>query len=274
VIDRFGDPGRRGTGRLLARRPVARPLTAIAWASGCATVLVQILYSVAEPGRRTPFTILTVVAFALASVSDTWARGGARAAGVLVVVAGGGGLLAEVVGAHTGFPFGAYAYTDALGPSLAGVPVVVPLAWMMMAWPAFLVGALLATRWSAVVVATFALAVWDVFLDPQMVDAGYWIWADPKPSLPGVDGIPLTNFAGWLLVAGVVQVVLHRAIPASSVVPGVAHGPAPVLYLWTWISSVWAHLAFFGRPSVAVVGGALMALVAVPYAVKLLRARR
>ncbi len=51
------------------------------------------------------------------------------------------------------------------------------------------------------VTAGAALAAWDVFLDPQMVDAGHWTWADPSPGLPGVAHVPLTNFAGWLLVA-------------------------------------------------------------------------
>ena len=31
----------------------------------------------------------------------------------------------------TGFPFGAYAYAGALGPTLLGVPLVIPLAWAM-----------------------------------------------------------------------------------------------------------------------------------------------
>ena len=32
---------------------------------------------------------------------------------------------------------------------------------------------------------------WDLFLDPQMVDAGHWTWRDPTPALPGVPGIPV-----------------------------------------------------------------------------------
>ena len=41
---------------------------------------------------------------------------------------------------------------------------------------------------------------WDLFLDPQMVAAGHWTWLDPDPALPGVPGVPLTNYAG--LAAG------------------------------------------------------------------------
>ena len=45
------------------------------------------------------------------------------------MVAAGVGLAAEAVGVRTGFPFGDYSYADTLGPTVLGVPVVVPLAW-------------------------------------------------------------------------------------------------------------------------------------------------
>ena len=35
------------------------------------------------------------------------------------------------------FPYGRYEYSDALGPTLLGVPFLVPLAWLMMAWPSW-----------------------------------------------------------------------------------------------------------------------------------------
>ena len=41
------------------------------------------------------------------------------------------------------------------------------------------------------------------------------------------------------------------------------------VYLWTYFSSVLAHAAFFGRPSVAVVGAVVMGVVAVPLALRL-----
>ncbi|MET0233708.1 MAG: carotenoid biosynthesis protein [Kibdelosporangium sp.] len=255
-----------------------RAIAAAAWLFGAGNVVVQIVYSMTEPAARLPTTIGSVIAFAVASVLDAASRFGARTAGWLVLVAGGGGLLAETVGVHTGFPFGTYAYTGTLGVAVLGVPLVVPLAWIMMAWPAFLVGRALGGHraWRGVLLGGWALASWDVFLDPQMVDAGHWVWQDPAPGLPGVADVPLTNFAGWLLVATLIIFVLRRGAgePRRLSELDLRAGPAPVLYLWTYGSSVWAHAVFFGRPWVSLVGGIVMGAVAVPFAVSLWRAHR
>ena len=131
----------------------------------------------------------TCVAHAVVHRGVWWALG-------LVVVTAGGGLAAEAVGVRTGLPFGDYRYEGTLGPEVLDVPVVVPLAWTMMAYPVLLAARRL-TRRFVPVVGGLGLTAWDVFLDPQMVGDGHWTWADPTPALPGVDGIPLTNYAGW-----------------------------------------------------------------------------
>ena len=231
-------------------------------------VLAQIAYPLLDaPGPAsnwlTAITIASVLLFCAASVTHAGLTLGARAAATLLVVAGGIGLVAESVGVSTGSPFGEYAYAGTLGPQLLGVPLLVPLAWTMMAYPTLLAGRLLAGRrsWAAVPLAAWALASWDLFLDPQMVDAGHWTWAFGEPGLPGVDGIPLTNFAGWLLVALVIQAALHALLPrhgsGSTAVPF-------VLLAWTWLGSTLANAVFFGRPAVALWGGAALGLVVGP----------
>ena len=45
-------------------------------------------------------------------------------------------------------------------------------------------------------------------------------------------------------------------------------------YLWTYFSSVMAHAVFFGRPSVALTGGLLMGVIAIPLLVVEIRGRR
>jgi len=231
------------------------------------TVLLQIAYPLVSGDARDRLTVVTVLVFFLASTGHALLHRGARWTAAYVVVTAGTGLLAEAVGTATGVPFGQYDYAGSLGAKLLGVPVVIPLAWAMFAYPALLVGQRLArTAVGAAVVGGFALASWDLFLDPQMVEAGHWRFTDVQASLPGAAGIPLSNYLGWLLVAvvmvGVLQLLGRRA--ADDRLPA-------ALFLWTYGSSVLANAAFFGRPGVALVGGLGMGLVAVPYALSLWR---
>ena len=237
-------------------------------ALAAATVLLQIAYPLVHGDARDVLTVVTVAVFFLASVSHALVHRGARWAGLYVLVTAGGGLVAEAVGTATGFPFGAYEYADSLGPGLLGVPLVIPLAWAMFAYPCLLVGQRLArTPLGAAAVGGLALASWDLFLDPQMVEAGHWAFSDVTASLPGAPGIPVSNYLGWLLVAvlmlGLLQLLGRSA--ADDRVPA-------ALFLWTWGSSVLAHAVFFGRPLVALTGGVVMGLVAVPYALALRQA--
>jgi putative membrane protein len=109
-------------------------------------------------------------------------------------------------------------------------------------------------------VAGWALASWDVFLDPQMVAAGHWSWA-------GGD-IPLTNYAAWLGVA----LLMMSVLPRVTVHDG-QDTPMYALYLWTYVSSVLAHAVFLDLRASAAWGALAMGPVAVPLAVSLWRAR-
>jgi uncharacterized membrane protein len=231
------------------------------WALAVATVLAQIAYPLTRGESLRQLTVATVVLFFLASLTHAWTVRGARWALAFLAVTAGGGLLAEAVGVRTGFPFGRYAYAGSLGPEVLDVPAVVPMAWAMFAYPA-LVAARRLTRRRVALVGGLALASWDLFLDPQMVAAGHWRWEHPYPALPGVAGIPLTNFAGWVLVSVLMMAVLDRLLPRR---PGDDAQPA-VLFLWTWAGGIVGNLFFFDRPSVALVGGVVMGLVALPYA--------
>jgi putative membrane protein len=226
-------------------------------------VLLQIAYPLVHGQLRDRLTILTVGVFCAASVSHALRTRGPAWASALVSTTVGLGLLAEAVGVVTGFPFGRYAYRHSLGPEVLGVPIVVPLAWAMFAYPCLLVGQRLAHGWRAALVGGLALASWDLFLDPQMVAAGHWHWLHPHP---GLNGIPFTNTAGWLAVAIAMMAVLQR-LPREDADDRV---PA-ALFLWTYASSVLANAAFFGRPGVVLAGGVGMGLVALPYARSLVR---
>ena len=229
------------------------------WCLVAAVIALEVPYPLVHGHSRNVLTVATVVVFAATSLAHAWCSSGRRRVGWLLGVALFG-FAAEVVGVHTGVPFGDYHYIGGLGPTLAGVPVAVGLAWMMMAQPAACVAERISSGRQRVVVAAVALASWDVFLDPQMVDAHHWRWHHPDPHLPGIADVPLSNFGGWLLVSLVVMLTVTVAHSA----PGRDDRPAVALWIWTWLSSTLANLAFFHRPAVAAWGFVAMGLVGLP----------
>lgn len=237
-------------------------------ALAAATVGLQIAWPLTAGATRDLITVLTVVAFVLACAAHASAVRGLRWMFGWLLLSSGIGLLAEAVGTRTGLPFGDYSYADRLGPAIAGVPVVVALAWSMMSYPCLLA----ARRLSAHPLATAAfgallLTAWDLFLDPQMVAAGHWTWADPDPHLPGIDAVPASNFVGWLLVAVVLMLLLDR-LPRRRSDGAVPPDTVPAVLLgWTYASSVLLNLAFDHRPGVALWGGIAMGALVIPYLV-------
>jgi uncharacterized membrane protein len=250
AYDAAGRPGRSSGGA-----------AALPWVFALGTIAAQIAYPLVDGDWLRRVTLASVVLFFLASVSHALVHRGLRWALTLVAVTAGGGLAAEAVGVRTGLPFGDYTYSGSLGPQLFAVPVVVPLAWTMMAYPMFLAARRISSRWTAVI-GGIGLAGWDVFLDPQMVADGRWRWSDPTPGLPGVTDVPLTNLAGWLLVGILMMGLLSVALPrdrASETVPA-------LLLFWTYVGSIIGNVFWFGADSVAMAGALAMGLVAIPYA--------
>ncbi|MER7331965.1 MULTISPECIES: carotenoid biosynthesis protein [unclassified Micromonospora] len=254
----------------------------LSWTLLAVLVLAQICYPLTTGETRARLTVATVVLGYLLSVGHALLSRGPRTAAALVAVATAGGFAIEALGVATGFPFGSYDYSGELGPKLAGVPLVIPLAWTWMAWPAWLA----ATRLTGgdagggrfpgrrVALAAVGLAAWDLFLDPQMVAEGYWVWRDATPALPGLPGIPVSNYLGWLLFAVLMMGALRPL--AGPAVGGTDErdGPMFALWLWTYFSSVLAHTVFLDLPASALWGAAGMAVAAVPLAVTLVRSRR
>lgn len=242
-----------------------------AWVLLAATVACQIAYPLTDGTARDRLTVATVlVTFAAVACHAVFRFRAAAAPALGLVLAAALGV--EALGVHTGVPFGDYDYGPGLGAELAGVPLVIPAAWAMTAYPALLVARSLTGgltrrhgRWVTAFVAGWALATWDVFLDPQMVEEGYWRWADPDPSLPGSPDVPLTNYAGWLVVSVPLMAVLDRVLPRDDA-PSQGDLLPGLLYLWTYAAQVLGSLAFFDRPAVALLGGLAMGAVAIPYA--------
>jgi uncharacterized membrane protein len=110
----------------------------------------------------------------------------------------------EKIGITTGFPFGHYYFTDAMGPKISGVPIFLGLAYLGMGYLSWVIASLILgweqrdfTGWRVVALPAFAALVmtsWDFCMDPvwsTIVRA--WIWTDGGSYF----GVPISNFAGW-----------------------------------------------------------------------------
>ena len=118
-------------------RPIDRWSDRVAVAAGVATIAGMIATPLLPQGGRARRVLSSVVVsgmFATSTANAIKRWGPERAAGAAAVTAIATGVV-ERVGTRTGLPFGRYAYTEALRPQIAHVPVIVPLAWFGMGLP-------------------------------------------------------------------------------------------------------------------------------------------
>ena len=117
----------------------------------------------------------------------------------------------ENLGVSTGFPFGRYYFTDAMGPKLFQVPILLGLAYVGMGYLSWTLGRVILGNLQAPLagartvalplVAAFIMVAWDFANDPVWANINrLWIWQHGGAYF----GVPLTNFLGWYLVVYVI----------------------------------------------------------------------
>lgn len=234
------------------RRPSQTFLAAIATVAYLGMIATPLAEK--QSGSRVMLSVIVVVGLFLVSLISAIRRWGYKraliAAGVVAIAT----TVLEAVGTRTGFPFGNYIYTDSLQPQVIGVPAIVPLAWFAMALPAREVAhAALggrATWLTRMALGAFALMAWDVFLDPQMVGEGYWLWPDGG----WYRDIPMSNFAGWFVSAAVLMLLFERLLPI-----GEKPDRTPIVqYALVAVLETVGFAFFFDDIVVAVAGGIAM----------------
>src|SRR5947209_6240390 len=156
----------------------------------------------------------------------------------------------EALGAVTGFPFGAYRYTDVLFPRLPGsVPLAVIFAWLLMLIavrgltvrpPLMMGGSPLVSLFFAAVCATLL----DLEFEPVAFHLEhYWVWL--APGNINYYGVPLINFIAWFVVALAVSFLvnglLSRAISFQNITSFTSRLP---LNAPTWL--YFANVFMFG----------------------------
>jgi uncharacterized membrane protein len=194
--------------------------------------LIALAWGWPNPFWLMPLNTLLQWGFALAHALPTLGR---RRALLLLGLTFGISLTLEAVGVATGWIYGPYAYTDRLGPRLLSVPVLIPFAWFMMAYPSFLLACIALDEppasprgWGVAVLAAMWMTGWDLAMDPAMARLGFWVWQEAGPYF----GVPARNFIGWmvtmLLIYGL-YLGISRRWPSPASVPA-PMGEAVVAY--------------------------------------------
>ena len=194
-----------------------------------------------------PYLVLTGVlvmrAPLVAGLLPLIRRRGALALGALTAYAYG----IEWVGATTGFPYGDFHYDIPLGPMVFDtIPVGLPVFFLPLVLNSYLLCLLLLgdrarsalVRLPVVVAAVLAV---DLVLDPAAVALGFWDYGG------GVYyGVPLSNYAGWVLSATVATVLVDAAFDHDALVERVRACPYMLDDLVSFVVLWGAVNAFYG----------------------------
>lgn len=229
-------------------------------------------------GISTMTSLLTLFALTHAAYALGWRHAAAFFAVSAVV-----SWTFERVGVTTGAIYGRYFYTDLLGAKLGHVPVLIPMAWFMVIYPGYVIANLIVTRRAIVVagpvrrlVALSALGAvvvtaWDLIIDPILSGPQYhaWIWQEGGPYY----GVPMLNYAGWLVTTFAVF-LLFRLMqirwaprPAGSLTGWVVALPV-IAYVAVLLSDLESGVVPAGA---ALLGTATMLPLALAAAVRLVR---
>jgi putative membrane protein len=142
-----------------------------------------------------PILILLAFANTHLNAARQWTPAVARRWGLVILVSSFG---VETAGVLTGFPFGAYHYTNRFGPLLGAVPLTIPFAWHVVVTNALMVVRAVAPHLSRLREAALAgllCTLYDVVLEPFATTVkGYWVWSGGS--------IPLINYMAWWVISG------------------------------------------------------------------------
>ena len=169
-------------------------------------LIAAVLIRIPVPLWPESFSVIAILQISLISVAALlwgWSRIGVRILG-LALVAFSIGLLIELLGSRTGFPFGVYTYEGAPAPTLFSVPLIVPLGWFSLVLSAHLLAN--GRPW----LTGLLVVAWDLGLEALMPLKGYWQWLDPNPFWYGA---PIQNYLAWFAVGFLISWIFARFAP-------------------------------------------------------------
>ena len=218
----------------------------VLWGLALAYVIASTLRAIV-PNLNTFPTVLLLFPFVLIHGMKRYPWKGIAVFIVITLIVSG---IMENLSILTGFPFGHYYYTDALGPKITLVPILIfpsYIAFGYLAWVLSILivggvrrGSTIFTTVSVPLVASFMMVAWDLSLDPIASTINQtWIWTQGG----GYFGVPISNFLGWSLTVYVFfqlfALYLRKRGPTNPPAIPITHYLQIILvYMWTGVGFV------------------------------------
>lgn len=102
------------------------------------------------------------------------------------------GLMIEIVGVKTGFPFGSYYYGNSLGWKYQGVPFIIGINWAALCLAsAITVNQFFENNWIRIIIGALLPLLVDVFIEGVCDKLDFWYWKE------GI--IPMQNYLTWFI---------------------------------------------------------------------------
>jgi len=218
----------------------------VLWGLALAYVIASTLRAIV-PNLNTFPTVLLLFPFVLIHGMKRYPWKGIAVFIVITLIVSG---IMENLSILTGFPFGHYYYTDALGPKITLVPILIfpsYIAFGYLAWVLSILivggvrrGSTIFTTVSVPLVASFMMVAWDLSLDPIASTINQtWIWTQGG----GYFGVPISNFLGWSLTVYIFfqlfAMYLRKRGPTNPPAIPITHYLQIILvYMWTGVGFV------------------------------------
>lgn len=124
------------------------------------------------------------------------------------------GIASEIIGVNTGWLFGSYYYTNALGITLFGVPVLIGVTWIGTTYACNVISA----SWSnssflAAVYAALLMVLFDIVLERFATAVPLWQWAGGS--------IPIYNYVCWFGIGLIISMLFQyqKCVRPNTVAP-------------------------------------------------------
>jgi putative membrane protein len=226
------------------------------------TIALNITWPLVQGQLRDVVTASAIQTFAAAALMNAWGNHGSTYASRFASVV----LIAGFTVTATATLLTGLSFTARLGPAIGGVPLVIPLAWLMLLHPALELSRRATSRPAVSAVIAGAIVGSSVlYLEPLLAAGGYLTWEGALPDAHQV----LIHAAAW---TAIMTAVAHAVLDVAGRGRATSTATMPTMaLLWLWLGSFLGD-ALSQPPMLAAPGagqrGLLgMALVLLPAAV-------